>query len=170
MPFISFLTAQRGRSGSFFVRLPGRGANIGVGGGNALVNGAGMTGDYLDIVTTEISTIKYLARGDLISIDGRLKVYQVLDQVDTASDGTATIHLFPALLSAPSVGASVATTDIVFVMSLKDDTFSFSVSGASEVGGLSFDLEEASEVVDYFQFLGLNLYPSIALPPGTGWV
>lgn len=79
-----------------------------VGAGPITVDGAGQTGQEIDLAGFGLTVTAALKAGDWLSIDSRL--YKVLADVNSDGSGDLTADIWPALRASPSNGATVTTT------------------------------------------------------------
>lgn len=98
-----FLASLRGTLGTFVVRYPGYGNSFGLARENPsspLVAGGGQASNrVLNIKSAPPSLTGWLRTGDIIQVgpDTRPHWHEVLQDVDTAADGTATLEIWPSL-------------------------------------------------------------------------
>ena len=80
--------------------------------GTPVVNGAGQTGEALNVSGLPLSATGYLLAGDYVQLGtgatARLK--KVLDDVDSDGAGLATMNLWPPVRTAPANGAAVVVS------------------------------------------------------------
>jgi hypothetical protein len=93
-PWIAFLTALRGRRGTFMFGPVIMGEPLGTGSGVPVVASANQTGRELLTSGWAYSQL-VLQKGDLMQIDQSL--YMVLSDVTSGAEGLATIDVFPQL-------------------------------------------------------------------------
>lgn len=111
----AFVTALRGRLGTFLMGDPAKTVPDGANSGTPVVDGASQTGFELATRGWDANTTGVLLEGDYIQLgtgsDSRLHVLTA-DASSNAS-GEATLDLWPRLRSSPSDGDTVITTDTV---------------------------------------------------------
>ncbi len=83
--------------------------NFGVGGGSITVDGAGQTGDMLNVSGGPVTTTDWQRQGNIIQWAGDQLVYDVKADVDTDSNGDAGIPIHPPIFTgqSPADGALV---------------------------------------------------------------
>lgn len=92
---------------------PGSGvAPNGTGSAGVTVSGASQTGSSLVTTGWPLSTSNVSRAGDLISIAGIQRTFEVTDDASSDGSGNATLSVSPAIYTAPSNGAAVTTTDV----------------------------------------------------------
>lgn len=115
----AFLARMRGRAGRVYVPAFGKESPAGVGGGTPVVNGAGQTGNTLNIDGAPTSTTGWLLAGDVFSVGSYL--YMLTADADTDGSGTAALSFAPALRAAPADGASIVINSPVTTMMFLGD-------------------------------------------------
>ena len=103
--WIAFLLRLRGRYGTFLLGDPNGGTPRGSASttaGSPVINGAGQTGDELNIDGLPVSATGYLKAGDYIQLGSgsSATLHKVLEDVDSNASGQATLNLFPAVRTA----------------------------------------------------------------------
>ncbi|PKR57507.1 hypothetical protein [Thalassospira lohafexi] len=105
----AFLLAMNGSQGFFAMGDPDNFGPLGVATGSPVIDGAGQTGP--DIATTgwTVSTTGILKKGDRIGLGSgaTARMHKVLEDVDSDSNGDATLSLWPRVVIAPSNGAPI---------------------------------------------------------------
>ena len=145
--WVSFLLRLRGQYGTFLLGDPlgatprGSAATTP---GTPVVNGAGQTGDFLNITGLPTSTSNYLRAGDYIQLGtgSSSTLHKVLEDVDTDASGNATLNLFPQVRTAPNNSATVTVEDCVGVFRLNDNATSWDINSAS-IYGITFGAIES---------------------------
>jgi hypothetical protein len=143
----AFLTSLNGQFGTFLLGDPlaanPRGS-AGVTPGTPLVNGTSQTGNILAIDGCPESATGYLKAGDYIQLGSgsTSRLYKVLSDVNTTSDGAASIDIWPDLRESPSDNAPVTVTNTKGLFRLSSNESSFTISNAS-IYGISFGAVEA---------------------------
>jgi len=109
-----------------------------------LVNGAGQTGNTLNIDGCSPNTIGWFAPGDYIQLGtgSGTQLYKVLTRVDTNNSGQATLDIWPNLRSSPADNAPVVFTDTKGRFRLKDNIAQWQINEISSYG-ITFDCVEA---------------------------
>lgn len=109
-----------------------------------LVNGAGQTGNTLNIDGCSPNTIGWFAPGDYIQLGtgSGTQLYKVLTRVDTNNSGQATLDIWPNLRSSPADNASVVFTNTKGRFRLKDNITQWQINEISSYG-ITFDCVEA---------------------------
>lgn len=138
--WIAWLLSLKGQYGTFALGDPNGATARGALGGTPLVAGADQTGGSLDIDGCSPSVTGWLKAGDYVQVGTQL--YKVLQDVDTASDGTATLELWPNIRTAPTDGATVVTNNPVGLFRLNSGAQDWSIDTAS-VYGITFAATEA---------------------------
>lgn len=138
--WIAWLLSLKGQYGTFELGDPNGATARGALGGTPLVAGADQTGSSLDIDGCSASVTGWLKAGDYVQVGTQL--YKVLQDVDTAADGTATLELWPNVRTAPTDNAPVITTDPVGLFRLNSGAQDWSIDTAS-VYGITFAATEA---------------------------
>lgn len=145
--WVSFLLRLRGQYGTFLLGDPNGGTPRGSASTNAgtpVVDGAGQTGDELNIDGLPVSVTGYLKVGDYIQLGSgaTATLHKVLEDVDTDGTGSATLNLFPRVRTAPADGAVVTVVDCKGAFRLATNETSWDINTAS-VYGISFGAVEA---------------------------
>lgn len=142
--WIAWLVRLRGSFGTFLMGdLLGctpRGAI----GGTPLVNGAGQTGEDLNIYGCTANVTGWLMAGDYVQLGAASSatLHKVLADVNTNASGQATLSLWPHIRTSPANNASVIVTNTVGRWRLSSGESSWSVNEAS-IYGISFSCMEA---------------------------
>lgn len=139
-PWIAFLTALRGRAGTFIWGPSLFSSPLGAGTGVPLVNGANQAGRELVTDGWTPSTV-VLEAGDLIQIDQRL--YMALREVVSNASGQATIDVFPKLRSHADNSALILTNPMG-IWRLNSNSVPVIEAGESGLININFEAEEAS--------------------------
>jgi len=145
--WLGFLLRLRGSYGTFLLGDPSSATPRGSAAteaGTPVVNGAGQTGDFLDIDGLPVSTNGYLKAGDYIQLGtgSTATLHKVLENVNTNESGQATLNLFPAVRTAPNDGATVTVENCVGLFRLNSNETMWSVDQAS-IYGVTFGAVEA---------------------------
>lgn len=142
--WISWLVSLRGRFGTFTMGDPRACVPRGAGGGTPLVNGAGQTGEELNIDGCTPDITGWLKAGDYVQLGsaGSATLHKVLADVNTNASGQATLTLWPHIRTAPSDNATVTITNTVGRWRLNSNETSWSVDELA-VYGISFSAMEA---------------------------
>lgn len=124
----AFLVALRGMAGRCYLHRWDRARPRGVASGTPLVKGAGQTGASLLTDGWTPSTAGILKAGDMLGVNGELKMVVA----DAASDagGNATLAIEPPLRAAPADNAPLVLTRPTAVFGLTEDTSAWSVRPA----------------------------------------
>ncbi|MBF0583295.1 MAG: hypothetical protein HQL80_03555 [Magnetococcales bacterium] len=120
-PIQAFVLAQRGRAGVFTWRTPLYPAPIGVATGTPVVTGAGQTGTLLMTSGWSPSVPGILKAGDVFSIAGQPKVYMVMEDANSNSNGESILSIQPSLLISPAAAAPLTVNHVPFTLSLSSD-------------------------------------------------
>lgn len=118
----------------------GRPAPNGKGGGTPVVFGAGQTGTSVIISGLPVSTTGIYVPGDMLGIGGELKL--VTAQVDSDSNGRATVNFRPYLRASPANGSAIVVSRPTTRWMLPDPTLRWSHLRARIVSGHAIDLVE----------------------------
>lgn len=144
--WIAWLISLRGQFGTFNMGDPARAVARGTARGTdtVTVNGAGQTGQDLNITSDQLSETGYLLAGDYIQIGSgsTATLHKVLVDADTDASGDATLTLWPSVRTAPTDGAAVVVQSAVGRWRLAGNETEWSVNEAM-IYGLSFSAMEA---------------------------
>lgn len=144
--WLAWLISLRGQFGTFLMGDPMRCIARGSARGTdaVTVNGAGQTGETLDITSDQTSELEYLKAGDYIQLGSGLTttLHKVLVDVDTDASGDATLTLWPHVRTAPSNGETVTVEAAKGRWRLSSNESEWSVNEAS-IYGISFSAMEA---------------------------
>lgn len=142
----AWLLSLRGQFGTFLMGDPMRCIARGSARGTdtVTVNGAGQTGENLNITSDQLSELDYLKAGDYIQLGSGISttLHKVLVDVDTDASGNATLTLWPHVRTAPSNGATVVVENAKGRWRLSSNESEWSVNEAS-IYGISFSAMEA---------------------------
>lgn len=137
--WVAFLLRLRGQFGTFLVGDPlgqtARGSASSTP-GTPVVNGAGQTGEFLNIDGLPLSATGYLKVGDYIQIGtgATATLHKVLEQVDSDGAGAATLNLFPKVRTAPNDGAVITVAACKGVFRLASNMTDWDINNASTYG------------------------------------
>jgi len=131
-PLWAFVNAQQGQYNTFTFIPPIYGDTSGTATGTLLSNGTASAGDSSITCDGLTGTLK---AGDFIKFTGHDKVYTL------TADGSTTIAIEPALLSAVADNETVTYNDVPFTMAFADDSQEMSV-GTDQMIGFSIKLVE----------------------------
>ena len=141
--WLSFLMKLRGRRGTFKAgdldRKTIQGATV----GTVLVNGAGQTGNSINVDGVGATVTGAFKAGDYITIQDRL--YMVTDDANSNGSGEATLYIEPALRSgilAIADDATVLYTNTTALMRLDSNEQNWDTDHISKYG-ISFSFSEA---------------------------
>jgi len=142
--WIAWLTSLRGQYGTFLMGDPSAATPRGLGNGTPLVNGAGQTGDTLNIDGCGANKTNYLRSGDYIQLGAASSatLHKVLEDVSTDGSGQATLTLWPHIRTAPANNSTVVTSSAVGNFRLSSNSAEWSISEAS-IYGINFSAMEA---------------------------
>ena len=142
--WISFLLKLNGSYGTFLLGDPNGATARGVATGTPLVNGASQTGSELITDGWTTSTTGILKAGDYIQLgtNDSSRLYKVLDDVNSDSDGNATLTLWPDLRSAPADNAAITVSGAKGAFRLSTSQQDWDVNEAS-IYGITFPAREA---------------------------
>mgnify|MGYP000456998689 CR=1 FL=1 len=142
----AWLLSLRGQFGTFLMGDPVRALARGSARGTdtVTVNGAGQTGENLNITSDQLSELEYLKAGDYIQLGSGISttLHKLLVDVDTDASGNATLTLWPHVRTAPSNGATVVVENAKGRWRLSSNESEWSVNEAS-IYGISFSAMEA---------------------------
>lgn len=97
--------------------VPGSGrAPNGAGGGTPLVNGAGQTGDSINIDGASNNITNWAVAGDAFTFAGDLAVYRARANADSNGVGQVVLPITPNLRVSPADGAAVTREDVDFTV------------------------------------------------------
>lgn len=101
----AFLLSLNGRQGTFLMGDPAGYYPQGVGGGFPEVDGSAQQGNVLNVKGCPTSTVNWLKAGDYLQLNSiannRQRLHKVLQNVDTDSDGLASLVIWPNLRESP---------------------------------------------------------------------
>lgn len=140
-PWAAFLTALRGRYGTFWLPAYLTTSPQGAGGGTPIVDGGGQTGSALDISGGPLSTTAWLKAGDFLQVGNELKM--ALADTDTDGSGDATIDIYPPIRTSPTAGASVTISNPNGLFRLMDNTRKWSAEPNAIFSGITIHAIEA---------------------------
>lgn len=143
-PWVAFLLALRGQTGTFLLGDPNNVTARGVATGTPLVKGAAQTGGTLEIDGATISTTGWLKAGDYIQLGAASSatLHKVLLDANSDASGNVTLEIWPYMRTAPADNAAVAVSNCKGVFRLATNTQSWSINESSAYG-LQFDAMEA---------------------------
>lgn len=109
----SFLIKLNGRKGTFTLPIPNSETPRGSFAGTPVVDGAGQTGNTLNVRGFDPSEVDVAKVGDYIQIGTGLstRLYKILDSVDSDTSGDAVLTIYPNLRSSPSDGQTIITSN-----------------------------------------------------------
>lgn len=141
----SFLLRLRGRFGTFLLGDPASETARGSAGqtpGSPILDAA--NGDSIDITGAPASASGYLKAGDYIQIGSAetARLYKVLEQVDTDSNGAATLNIWPAFRENAALGSSVIVNNARGLFRLSSNQTDWMINTARTYG-VTFACEEA---------------------------
>lgn len=144
-PWVAFLLALRGQTGTFLLGDPNNVTPRGVATGTPLVKGAAQTGGTLEIDGATVSITGWLLAGDYIQLGSGAgsTFHKVLVDANSDAGGNVTLEIWPGIRAAPADNAPVTLNNTVGLFRLSTNTQSWSINESSAYG-LSF---EAMEVV-----------------------
>ena len=140
---LSFLMKLRGRRGTFKAGDQDRKTIQGATVGTVLVNGAGQTGNSINVDGVGATVTGAFKAGDYITIQDRL--YMVTDDANSNGSGEATLYIEPALRSgilAIADDATVLYTNTTALMRLDSNEQNWDTDHISKYG-ISFSFSEA---------------------------
>lgn len=142
-PWVAFLLALRGQTGTFLLGDPNNVTPRGVATGTPLVKGAAQTGGTLDIDGATVSTTGWLKAGDYIQLGsaGTATLHKVLLDANSDASGNVTLDIWPYMRTAPADNAAVTVSNCKGVFRLATNTQSWSINESSAYG-LQFDAME----------------------------
>jgi hypothetical protein len=141
----SFLLRLRGRFGTFLLGDPSSETARGTAAqtpGTPVLDSE--DGDSIGISGATPSATGYLKTGDYIQIGagGAARLYKVLEQVNTDSNGEATLNIFPAFRKNVSTGAPIIVNNARGVFRLSSNQTDWVINTARTYG-VTFAAEEA---------------------------
>lgn len=145
--WVSFLLSLKGQVGTFLLGDPlgatPRGSAA-VTPGTPLINGAGQTGDNINIDGLPVSVTGYLLPGDYIQLGSGLSstLYKVLTQVDTNSSGQANVDVWPNVRTAYPDNDPVIVSSAKGKFRLRQNIQQWEINNISSYG-ITFDCVEA---------------------------
>lgn len=142
--WVAWLVSLRGSFGTFLMGDPIGATPRGAGGGTPLVNGAGQTGEDLNIDGCTANVTGWLKAGDFIQLGsaGSATLHKVLADADTNGSGETTLTLWPHVRTAPADNAAVTVSNTVGRWRLASNETAWSVNEAA-IYGISFSAMEA---------------------------
>ena len=141
--WLSFLMKLRGRRGTFKAGDQDRKTIQGATVGTVLVNGAGQTGNSINVDGVGATVTGAFKAGDYITIQDRL--YMVTDDANSNGSGEATLYIEPALRSgilAIADDATVLYSNTTAIMRLDSNEQNWDTDHISKYG-ISFSFSEA---------------------------
>jgi len=136
-PWIAFLAALNGRSGTFLLGDPVATGPIGTAGGAPVVNGAGQTGKTLAIS----GLTGVLKAGDYFHVGSGVTQRLYMNLTD-AGPGSVTLDIFPRLRESPANAAPLVLASPQGAFRLQSNADQYTVDNA-KLYGLSFSAREA---------------------------
>lgn len=142
-PWVAFLLALRGQTGTFLLGDPNNVTPRGVATGTPLVKGAAQTDGTLEIDGATVSTTGWLKAGDYIQLGAASSatLHKVLLDANSDASGNVTLEIWPYMRTAPADNAPITLTNTVGVFRLATNTQSWSINESSAYG-LQFDAME----------------------------
>lgn len=136
-PWIAFLAALNGKSGTFLMGDPLGTAPLGTAGGSPIVSGAGQTGKTL-LISGLTGVLK---AGDYFHIGSGTTQRLYMNLTDTVG-GSPTLDIFPRLRESPANSAPLvlASPQGVFRLAANVDQYTIDTAGFY---GISFTVREA---------------------------
>lgn len=122
--FVSFAMKLKGRYGTFLFQLPETIASPrGSWGGTPVVDGAGQTGNELDIKGLTPNVNNIIRQGDYINLGtaGNTKLHKILDNANSDSSGETTVTIWPSLRISPGDGDTVVYQNVKVHLRLDGD-------------------------------------------------
>ena len=146
-PWVAFLLSLKGQYGTFLLgdpncKTPQGSARTTL--GTPLVNGASQIGETLNIDGLPLSVSGYLKAGDYLQLgsSSTAKLYKVLSDVNTDSNGRAAIDLWPSIKVAPADNAVVTLSNTVGNFRLSGNVQQWQINDISSYG-ITFDCVES---------------------------
>lgn len=142
--WVAWLVSLRGKFGTFLLGDPLCATPQGDIGGTPLVNGAGQTGETLQIDGCTANVTNWLKAGDYIQLGSgsTATLHKVLANANSNGSGQVTLSLWPHIRSAPNDNAAVTVTNAVGRFRLSSNETTWSISAAS-IYGITFGAMEA---------------------------
>ena len=144
--WMAWLISLRGQLGTFTMGDPMRCVARGSARGTdtVVVNGAGQTGQDLNITSNQLSKTGYLKAGDYIQLGSgsTATLHKVLVDASTNGSGNATLTLWPHVRTAPANAATVVVQNAVGRWRLAGNETEWSINEAL-IYGVSFSAMEA---------------------------
>lgn len=145
--WVSWLISLRGQFKTFLMGDPSACIPQGLAAtfaGLPVVDGAGQTGETLNITGASASKNSWLKAGDYIQLGSgsTATLHRVLEDANTNASGQTTLSLWPHIRTAPSNGATVTVNNAVGRWRLASNETNWSVNEAS-IYGISFTAMEA---------------------------
>ncbi len=137
--WLAFLTALRGKHGTFLLGNELTKTPQGTGAGSPLVNGASQTG-YSLVTDGWTPSSNVLKPGDFIQIDNSL--YMNLVNVTASGGGAATLDIWPSLRGHAD-NATIITSNPKCLMRLADNVQTIIDTPQTSLFSISFGCEEA---------------------------
>lgn len=143
----AFLADLQGQYGTFLYGDPdylARGAS-GIYSGTPVVNGAGQTGNTLNIDGATNSITGWAKAGDYFQIGSgtSARLYMITQDANSNGSGEVVLTFQPALRSSPSDGATITFTGAKGLMRLAENTSSWD-SDMSSINDITLSFHEAS--------------------------
>lgn len=120
--YVSFLFKLKGRRGTFLFPIPNS-TPRGVATGTPLVDGAGQTGNSLNIKGMTVSTTNIFKAGDWLNLGtgSSTRLHKILDDANSDGAGKVTVNIWPSLRSSPADGAAITITNCKALLRLAND-------------------------------------------------
>jgi hypothetical protein len=115
----------------------------GVGTGTPLVDGAGQTGEYLDVKGFTPGVTGIMLEGDWVQIGvgSSAKLHMVIEDADTDTSGDTTLRLKPPLRNSPANNTPITVNNAKGLFRLAEDSFSWNVT-PGKINRFSFSAVE----------------------------
>lgn len=142
--WVAFLLSLKGQRGTFLLGDPLAATPRGTARNASSPVVDGSTANTLDISCSSLSQTGYLKAGDYIQLGtgSAARLYKVLQDVNTDASGNATLDLWPDIISAPSIGATVNVESTQGVFRLASNASEWSISELA-LYGITFGAVQA---------------------------
>ena len=137
--WVGFLSSLRGVFGSFIMGPPDAASPLGSAGGSPLIEGAGQTGDTINLDGATASQTGWLKAGDYVQIGDYLKV--VLADADSDGSGNVQIEVWPEVRNAVADNTALITASPTGLWRLASNDLSYDIDSVS-LYGISFSAVE----------------------------
>lgn len=111
--WMAFLLALNGKEGTFLMGDPAAAIPKGPAGGTPLVNGAGQTGNVLNIDGCTNSITGWMKAGDYVHwvVSGKYRLHMLLEDANTNGSSQTSLTLWPRMRESPPDNTPIVVTN-----------------------------------------------------------